>query len=186
MQRWLILLIGLLAVNLAVLVAILVMREPAEEPARTAQAPSPEATEPAPLAAHETFSAIVAEAKRSRPEAGEPTTTEPPRNVAPPARTAPPAAAGEPVEAPAVAAAESSEAPPATFDELRATGVLALPDLHLDIHVYSDNPDERFVFINMTRYRERANLKEGPLVREITADGVVLEQAGTTFLLPRQ
>lgn len=185
MQRWLVLVIGLLAVNLAVLVTILFMREPAEESARIAQTAPPDSAAPAPLAAHETFSAIVAEAKRSRPEHEEPTTTEPPRSVAPSARTESPTAAGESAEPPAAAAA-TREPPPSTFDELRASGMLALPDLHLDIHVYSDNPEERFVFINMTRYRERANLKEGPLVREITADGVVLEQAGTTFLLPRQ
>ena len=40
--------------------------------------------------------------------------------------------------------------------ELRANGVLQLPDLHLDIHVYSEKPVDRFVFINMNKYREPA------------------------------
>jgi general secretion pathway protein B len=60
-----------------------------------------------------------------------------------------------------------------------------LPDLHLDIHVYSDQPADRFVFINMKKYKENSTLTEGPGVREITPDGVVLEHAGTAFLLPR-
>lgn len=73
-----------------------------------------------------------------------------------------------------------------TIDEVRLNGALQLTDLHLDIHVYSDAPDERFVFINMVKHRERSRLEEGPVVIEIRADGVVLEYQGTTFLLPRE
>lgn len=69
--------------------------------------------------------------------------------------------------------------------ELRANGTLQLPDLHVDIHVYSDVPSERFVFINMNKYQERSQLDEGPVVDEITSDGVILDYLGTTFLLPR-
>ncbi|NOR67834.1 MAG: GspB domain-containing protein, partial [Woeseiaceae bacterium] len=63
---------------------------------------------------------------------------------------------------------------------------LVLPDLHLDIHVYSDQPAERFVFVNMNKYREQARLAEGPLVKEITPEGVILEHLGNGFLLPRE
>lgn len=74
----------------------------------------------------------------------------------------------------------------ATFNDLRAQGVLQIPDLHLDIHVYSVKPEDRFVFVNMSKYKERATLDEGPVVREITPDGVILEYRGTNFLLPRE
>ena len=74
----------------------------------------------------------------------------------------------------------------ATFNDLRAQGVLQLPDLNLDIHVYGAEPEDRFVFINMSKYKERATLDEGPVVKEITHDGVVLEYRGTEFLLPRE
>ena len=74
----------------------------------------------------------------------------------------------------------------ATFNNLRAQGVLNLPDMHLDIHVYSDQPADRFVFINMSKYKERAMLTEGPIVKEITPEGVILEYGGTDFLLPRE
>jgi general secretion pathway protein B len=74
----------------------------------------------------------------------------------------------------------------ATFNNLRAQGLLQLPDMHLDIHVYSNEPEDRFVFVNMSKYKERATLDEGPVVREITPDGVILEHHGTKFLLPRE
>ena len=73
-----------------------------------------------------------------------------------------------------------------TFNELRARGVLQLPDLYIDIHVYSDDPAERFIFINMSKYKERASLAEGPVLSEITPDGVILDYLGTAFLLPRE
>jgi len=58
-----------------------------------------------------------------------------------------------------------------------------LPDLHIDIHVYSENAAERFVFINMKKYDEGSFLDEGPLITAITEEGVVLEQNGISFLL---
>jgi hypothetical protein len=73
-----------------------------------------------------------------------------------------------------------------SFNELRTNGTLQLADLHLDIHVYSATPSERFVFINMSRYKEQATLAEGPEIREITPEGVILEHFGTRFLLPRE
>ena len=73
-----------------------------------------------------------------------------------------------------------------TFNELRAKGILRLGDLHLDIHVYSSQENERFIFLNMSKYTEDMTLAEGPILREITPDGVVLEHMGTRFLLPRE
>ncbi|MDH3265660.1 MAG: general secretion pathway protein GspB [Gammaproteobacteria bacterium] len=73
-----------------------------------------------------------------------------------------------------------------TIDEVRVNGSLQMKDLHLDIHVFSEDAAERFVFINMTKYREQSQLDEGPRVIEITPGGVVLEHEGVTFLLPRE
>lgn len=72
-----------------------------------------------------------------------------------------------------------------TLLDLSAAGTLQLPELHLDVHVFSQSPQDRFVFINMSKYREAARLADGPLVKEIVADGVILEYQGNTFLLPR-
>ena len=73
-----------------------------------------------------------------------------------------------------------------TFNQVRVDGSVQLPDLHLDIHVYNSNPGDRFVFINMEKYKENATLKEGPTVSEIVPEGVILDASGTRFLLPRQ
>jgi general secretion pathway protein B len=73
-----------------------------------------------------------------------------------------------------------------SIHEVRASGAITLPDLHIDIHVYSDVPEDRFVFINMAKQREGTRLSEGPVVTEITPEGVVLNYQGTLFLLPRE
>lgn len=72
-----------------------------------------------------------------------------------------------------------------TANDITASGT-NLPEMHLDIHVHSPNASERFVFVNMRKYLEGQTLKEGPSVERITADGVILNQRGLRFLLPRQ
>jgi general secretion pathway protein B len=70
-------------------------------------------------------------------------------------------------------------------EQLIASGAIPAQPLHLDIHVYSAAPAERFVFINMRKYAEGAELPEGAKIEEITRDGVVLSQAGQRFVLSR-
>lgn len=70
-----------------------------------------------------------------------------------------------------------------TADELTARG--GLPELKLELHVYSNKPPERFVFVNGSRYREGDTTREGAQVEEITRDGVVMSLRGNRFLLPR-
>ena len=72
------------------------------------------------------------------------------------------------------------------MDELRLQGTLQIAEMHLDIHVFSEVPADRFVFINMNKHREGTVTAEGPVVREIRPDGVVLEHQGRVFLLPRE
>jgi general secretion pathway protein B len=73
-----------------------------------------------------------------------------------------------------------------SVSELNLTGAQALPELHLDVHVYATNSTERFVFINMRKYHEGATLQEGPTIERIRRDGVILNYQGLRFLLPRQ
>lgn len=73
-----------------------------------------------------------------------------------------------------------------TISELNLTGEQELPPLHLDVHVYATRPEDRFVYINMHRYREGSTLAEGPILERIRRDGVVLSYRGVRFLLPRQ
>ncbi len=57
--------------------------------------------------------------------------------------------------------------------------------MHIDIHVYSEDPAERFVFINMRKYTQGNKTTEGPVVESINADGVTLSHQGRRFNLPR-
>jgi general secretion pathway protein B len=73
-----------------------------------------------------------------------------------------------------------------TISEISLSGAQAIPELHLDVHVYATRPAERFVYINMRKYHEGATLQEGPTVEHIRRDGVVLNYQGLRFILPRQ
>jgi general secretion pathway protein B len=170
--KWLWFLALLLLVNFAVLIGILM--RPGQAPEDTA------ATEATPTAAapiepvqtaQPSFEEQITAARRNQPPSTQTTTVDA-------------AAQTEHTAAQPVAAPRRGRV--LTIDEVRVNGTLQVADLHLDIHVYSDDPAERFVFINMTKYREHAKLEEGPVVDEITPDGVILEHQGTTFLLPRE
>lgn len=73
-----------------------------------------------------------------------------------------------------------------TIHEVRARGNGDIPELHLDIHVFSVEPQGRFVFINMAKHREGDVLNANIRLKEITPDGVLLDHAGQVFLLPRE
>jgi general secretion pathway protein B len=73
-----------------------------------------------------------------------------------------------------------------SITELSLTGDQALPELHLDVHVFATKAADRFVYINMRKYHEGATLQEGPTIEHIRRDGVVMNYQGLRFLLPRQ
>jgi general secretion pathway protein B len=204
---------ALLALNLLVLLVVL-MRNGDAKPAAPVQqqqlapapqaqtyaAPAPQAYQPpAPSPRYESHVATDPSVRSLADEAGgyeEPYTTEPAdsdrsRAAAVPEsrpmvrRIEPPAVQPVPAEArPKARAAADVEVLP-TADDLTASGT-SLPELHLDIHVHSQNPAERFVFVNMRKYQEGQTTKEGPSVERITPDGVILNQRGLRFLLPRE
>jgi general secretion pathway protein B len=167
--KWIWILGLLLLVNVVVLVGILMRPKAADtEIQAPVSAPASVPIESAPVDS-ESFEEKIAAAKQKQPAPPDEIDTN--LNVAQP--TARPAAA-------------RNRARVLTIDEVRVNGSLQMTDLHLDIHVYSEVPAERFVFINMTKYREQSRLEEGPRVLEITAEGVILEHEGITFLLPRE
>ena len=171
--RWLWVLGGLLAINLIVLLGV--MLRPDVQP--DTDLPVPVDVAPGEPPPETSFSEMVEEAKKKQPK---PLTDTSAGQVASEAPTA------EPQTASVSRTPERIAQSYATFNELRANGTVVLPDLHLDIHVYSEHPADRFVFVNMNKYREQAKLTEGPLVREITPEGVVLDHLGNAFLLPRE
>jgi general secretion pathway protein B len=94
-----------------------------------------------------------------------------------------PAPSPAPVQQTPAPAASATRLP--SFQDLQLRGELSLAPMHLDIHVYSDNPTERFVFINMRKYKEGDKTSEGPVVERIEPAGAVLGHQGRRFLLPR-
>jgi len=86
-----------------------------------------------------------------------------------------------PADAPAPTAA-TNNLPRA--DDMTARG--ALPELRLELHVWSSKPQERFVFVNGRRYREGDATTEGATVEEITREGVIMNSGGNRFLLSRE
>ena len=127
------------------------------------------------------FAAQVEQAERNQPERQVAAPAEPQQTATEPADTSSnPQSFSSPS---GLSDTEKARLP--TVQEVIVNGTVDIPDLHLDIHVYSDDPEERFVFINMSKQRERSQLREGPTVEEITPDGVVLEYRGTSFVLRR-
>jgi len=173
--RWLWILGALLAVNLLALLVVLLRPD--------APPQTPVAVRSVATAAPSTASMTLTPQDSAEPTFAERVIAE---RVSQATRNAQPEAAQSPrqavVEQPRSAVSTHTIL---TFDEVRARGTLQMTDLHLDIHVYSDQPVDRFVFINMEKHRENSRLAEGPTVTEITPDGVLLSYQGTTFLLPR-
>ena len=86
-----------------------------------------------------------------------------------------------PPEQPAVQQAAPQAAAMPNADEVAARGGVAA--LHLDLHVYVTQPQQRFIFVNSRKYKQGDTLAEGPLVEEITPDGAVLNFRGSRFKL---
>ena len=168
--RWLWIVGVLLVINLAVLLGLLMKPEASPLPAAAVNAESVTA------AKLDNFAEQVAEARQNVPAREEPRL---------PASNPPPAASSTSASSVVVASEPMKAVLLPTIHEVRADGRVTLPDLHVDIHVYSEAPEDRFVFINMNKHNEGSQLAEGPLVEEITTDGVILNQNGTLFLLPR-
>jgi general secretion pathway protein B len=68
---------------------------------------------------------------------------------------------------------------------LTAEGV-AVPPLRLELHAFSAQPRDRFVFINGRKYMEGDRLAEGPMLVAIEPTGAVLTHAGRRFILVQE
>jgi general secretion pathway protein B len=170
--RWLWILGALLLVNLAVLIGLLTRSGPPEVLRDTVSMPLE--TSAAEVVPAEPFADQVAAARLNVPPQEEATVVE-----GQPAPTSAP-----PSPRPSAASTINTFALP-TIHDVVANGTVTLPELHVDIHVYSESPEDRFVFINMVKHKEGSQLAAGPRVQTITPEGVVLSQNGTRFLLPR-
>ena len=63
---------------------------------------------------------------------------------------------------------------------------MQMPDLNIELHVFSEDSANRFVFINSSKYLEGENIDEETRVQEISEDCVVIAYKDQLFLLPQQ
>ena len=164
----------------------------------------PPAPAPAPTGHGETVAPVAhaaPSALSSAPPGGAPPAAAPPAQVSPEtrataltgaptaARTATPPASNPADFEPALQPATPSTTPASgslpLYAQIAAEPGSGLPRLHLDLHVYSSNPAQRFVMINMHKLRQGDALADGVSVVKIRPDGVVLSYQGREFLLPR-
>jgi general secretion pathway protein B len=82
-------------------------------------------------------------------------------------------------------AGASAGASAGTEDAATVEAQTGLPPLSVDLHIFTDDPAKRAVFINGRRYTQGATIAEGPTVEQITHEGAVLSYRGRRFLLPR-
>lgn len=105
----------------------------------------------------------------------------PPTRAATPTETSPPATTAAPAPKPTdrVAAATPSTPPRAAV----GTGQDVLPQMHLQMLVYSDVPSERLVFINNQKYVEGQSVEGKAVVETITPEGAMVSYQGKRVLL---
>jgi general secretion pathway protein B len=179
LPRWALAVIGVLVVTVVALGAAWwqSMRAPADG---TAAAPAVERSVELPLPPSR--SAAPQQAAPSRPLSEEAEAL----SLATAAASASP---GAETGAPALAAPPQADAPSAPAlpspAALAAEGVL-LPSLRLELHAFSAQPRERFVFINGRKYVEGDRLAEGPQVVSIEPTGAVLAHSGRRFMLVQE
>lgn len=95
------------------------------------------------------------------------------------------------VPAPATASAQSAQKPVAQKPALPSVWELPyatrkdLPAIDLTMHVYADTPADRFVVVKGERHVEGDQIADGVTLKQITADGMVLEFKGQDFTFPR-
>jgi len=175
---------ALLIVNLAFVGWLLLRPASAPAPTRAASTPTPV------VVAQRSAPPPVPPAERHiRSLAGETQAAEPSIDYPEPDLAAPRSLADEPRAGSRAPAGHAH--PPTTsmgglptINELPATATAGLPRLNIDLLVYNSDPLQRFAIINGQKLHDGGQMKEGPKVEQITADGVILVHQGTRFLLP--
>jgi len=160
-----------LAINAIVFGTLILTRD---EPAPVAE-PTPPPTEPVAPPVRRVPAVKAAPAPR----------IEVPAPTPGPAPTRPPATPTAPVAAAEPTPSETIQEGLPNINQLRATGQISVPHLRVDMHVYSGDASKRFVFINMSKYREGDRLAEGPIIEEITTEGIIMAHEGQRFRLDR-
>ncbi len=95
-----------------------------------------------------------------------------------PDRTPETAVAAPPTERPA------APAPTGIQNTAPPPEPLQLADMEIHVHMYSETPAKRFVYINAVRYSENTWIGDGIFLDEITKNGIILNINGTRYRMP--
>lgn len=107
----------------------------------------------------------------------------------------PPVAAYTPAEQPAVPGAVTGSVPAAsarggdsvpTWNEMPLDFRSRYNPPHIDVHVYSEEPARRFVLVELKKYREGDELRDGARIEKILEHSIQLNYQGTRFRLEKQ
>lgn len=69
--------------------------------------------------------------------------------------------------------AEPKDEPPVEFMDLPETIRSQIPRLHLDVHVYSEETQKRYVMIELQKYHEQERINADLVLEQVLPDGVV-------------
>jgi general secretion pathway protein B len=191
---WLLVLAGLLVINVIVLSVVLLRGSHGGSQAEAPTAAAPAAPAPTSTPALATPNAP----PLSPPPAAPLNSVPPPTASATPSDSANTASTGSgdaADDAPAVEPPRGTGPPPGapassgdvpTYSQAANVPGANLPELKLDLHAYSANPSDRFVFLNMMKLQEGQSTPAGVRVERITPDGAILSWQGSRFFLQRQ
>ena len=139
----------------------------------------------------DTTTAIITPTKASKPERPTKTTVHPDTNIAKSSEIKP-SKPNRPTKTPMHIATKPVSIPPVepliTYPTLRQKTRefrKSLPYMAINIHLYDNNKDARFVMINMKKYHEGDLVEDEVNLHTITPDGLVLGFHGERFFLPR-
>jgi general secretion pathway protein B len=60
-----------------------------------------------------------------------------------------------------------------------------LPNLNINVFSYAQQPEDRFVIIDMVKYKTGQHIKGSVLLKEIRPDSIILQYGGSTFRIER-
>jgi len=194
--RWLWIVAALLIANAALLVTLLTDRD-TEVPAAAAQGPAeqkpPLLNDPLAQPVQQSGEVPVGEApvvQDTAPAAtvgnwstGELVALPESANAQSPERGSPPAVESAMPTEPLTSAASTADLQ--TWYELPAEFRSSLSLPRLDLHVYSEVPQNRFIMVKLKKFREGERLESGLLLEEILPDGMVMSYRGERFLVEK-
>lgn len=186
---WVIVIVVLLVINVAVISLLFTRLERPQPHTAPVEMPAPatQAGAAPPVSPPAVVPPVTPPPRTTPPAQAAAAPAPPPVFPAPePAYEAASYAAPDPTPSPSRAAIrQTSTAVEELLPTVHELGLGTVPELHLDLHVYADQPQERFVSINGRKYREGDRTAEGIGIERITQQGVVMNQQGRRFLLPR-